>query len=170
MNFKWIGAILVIAGCGGFGFSMAAAHRKNEKLLRQLISVLNLMEWELQYRLTSLPELCRMAAKDVRGQLREVFLFLAEELEQQISPDAACCMTAALARSSDLPRNARQILRELGTSLGQFDLPGQLSGLDAVRSSCCKELEEMEKNRDSRLRGYETLGLCAGAALVILFI
>lgn len=170
MNFKWIGAILVIAGCGGFGFSMAASHKKTEKMLRQLISALDFMECELQYRLTPLPELCRMAAKSITGQLRNMFLFLAEELERQISPDASCCMTAALARTVDLPQNVRQRLKELGASLGHFDLPGQLNGLDAVRSACRKELEEMETDRDARLRGYGTLGLCAGAALVILFI
>lgn len=170
MNYKWLGAILVIIGCGGFGFCMASSHRKTESMLRQLISALNYMECELQYRLTPLPELCRQAAKEGKGAVRETFLRLAGELEQQISPDAASCMIGALAYVPELPRNIREVFKELGKKLGCFDLSGQLSGLESVRAYCRRELEELEKNRDVRLRSYQTLGLCAGAALAILFI
>ena len=33
-----------------------------------------------------------------------------------------------------------------------------------------KKLEEFTKNQDTRLRSYQTLGICAGAAVTILFI
>lgn len=170
MNYKWIGAVLVMLSCGGFGFSMAAAHKKSERMLRQLIAALNFMECELQYRLTPLPELCRQAGKEGKAAVREVFMYLAAELEQQISPDVSSCMSAALANVQEIPRNIRNLFRELGHSLGHFDLPGQIKGLESVRINCRRELEELEKNRDVRLRSYQTLGLCAGAALAILFI
>ena len=54
MILKVIGVILVIAGCGGVGFRIAANHRLEEKTLRQLIGILDYMECELQYRLTPL--------------------------------------------------------------------------------------------------------------------
>lgn len=170
MNYKWIGAVLVIVGCGGFGISIAAGHRREEGMLRQIIHVLQYMECELQYRLTPLPELCRVAGKEARGTLREVLMNLSAELESQISPDAASCMSAALSKCQDLPGSTRGILLQLGRSLGRFDLPGQLRGLEAVRSTCQLELDELGKNRDTRLRSYQTLGFCAGAALVILFL
>ena len=170
MNCKWIGAVLVIVGCGGFGFSMAASHRKLEGTLRQLIGALNDMECELQYRLTPLPELCRQAGTQSKGIVREVLLRLARELECQVSPDAASCMNAALSGIGDLPRNLRDIFKQLGQTLGRFDLPGQVQGLESVRAACRRELEELERDRETRLRSYQTLGLCAGAALAILFI
>lgn len=73
MSYRWFGAALVIAGCGGFGFSIASGYKREEGILRQLLRALNYMEWELQYRLTPLPELCRQAGKETRGTLREVF-------------------------------------------------------------------------------------------------
>lgn len=169
MRYKWIGAILVIVGCGGFGFSMAAGHRKEEKLLRQLISVLQYMESELQYRLTPLPELCRQAGNEVNGLLHDIMLNLAREMDWQVSPDACSCMTAALRKSHDIPVSLRKQLLQLGHSLGRFDLPGQLRGIQSVRVSCEETLKRLGRNRDSRLRSYQTLGLCAGAALAILF-
>lgn len=167
---KWFGAALVVLTCGWFGFSFASAHRAEEQSLRSLISILDFMECELQYRLTSLPELCRQAAREGKCRVHTVFSVLASELEEQVAPDAMSCMNAAVSRISGLPALTRTALLDLGQSLGRFDLSGQLSGLEAVRKHCREELDRLTVNRDARLRCYQTLGICAGAALVILFI
>ena len=170
MNAKLIGAALIIAGCGGVGFSMAASHRREEKALRQLIRALDYMGCELQYRLTPLPELCRYAASESGGAVSQVLVQLASELEAQVAPDAGSCMNAVLSKTSGLPPRTRKNFQLLGVSLGQFDLQGQLTGLEAARKQCRRELDELSKNRDVRLRSYQTLGLCAGSALAILFL
>lgn len=170
MTSKWIGAALVVTGCAGVGFSMAANHRKEESQLLQLIHALDLMRCELEYHLTPLPQLCRESAMETSGMVKTVFLSLAEELEEQISPDASSCMCAVLAPLQDVSKCMRDLFRELGFCLGRFDLPGQLQGLETVRTSASRELELLRENKDSRIRSYQTLGLCAGAALAILFI
>ena len=170
MSIKLIGAVLVIAACGGFGLSLVISHRRAEETLRQLISALDYMECELQYRLTPLPDLCRQTAEASNGWVRAVFNSLAQELENQISPEVKTCMNAALCRVRELPAQVRKAMQELGQTLGRFDLPGQLRGLEGIRRTCRRELDELAKNRDVRLRSYQTLGLCAGAALAILFI
>lgn len=169
MSYRWAGAVLIFVGCGGFGFSIAANHKSKEKLLRQLMCVLEYMECELQYQLTSLPELCRHAVKGTKGMIRDVFMELSRELDWQISPDACSCMTAAIRKTPNLPIELRRLLLQLGHTLGRFDLPGQLQGIKSVKQSCRGELKRLSKDRDSRLRSYQTLGLCAGAALAILF-
>lgn len=169
MSYKWIGAVLVIAGCGCTGFQAAANHRKEKRLLQQLIGVLDFMESELQYRLTPLPELCRQAGKGTSGVLREIFLNLARELDWQTAPDACSCMTAALKKSHDIPASMRRLLLHLGHTLGRFDLAGQLRGIQSVKAGCKETLKKMGNDHENRLRGYQTLGLCAGAALAILF-
>ncbi len=170
MSFKLVGAILVIAACGGFGFYLAAAHRREEASLRRLIGVLDYMECELQYRLTPLPQLCRQAAGEAAGGIYHAFLELAKELEDQISPDVDRCMRAALSRCRDIPALTLEALELLGRSLGRFDMDGQLKGLEGVRQECRRNLNDLNQNRDNRIRSYQTLGLCAGAALAILFI
>ena len=167
---KWIGAALIVAGCGGFGISMAMTHREQENLLRQLLRVLEVMKWELQYRLTPLPELCVLGAKEARGLVRSVLLGLSRELERQVTPDVSGCMILVLNRMKDLTKPQRLLFRRLGSSLGRYDLPGQVEGLEALEKFCTRQLKALEENRDARLRSYETLGFCAGAALAILFV
>lgn len=170
MGYKWIGAILIVVSCSGFGFSIAAGKRKEEKLLCQLILLLQLMESELQYRLTPLPELCRIAAGETKGILNTVFMNLYRELNWQKLPDAGSCMHAAIRRSGEIPPIIRRFLIQLGYTLGRFDLQGQLQGIQAVRARCEETLGKIQKNRDEQLRSYRTLGICAGSALAIILI
>lgn len=170
MTIRIMGALLVILGCGGVGFMVAASYRTEERVLRQLLNALDYMQCELQYRLTPLPELCRKVGTAAAGQIREVFLSLAAELEDQISPNVERCMSHALLRCRELPKYTRQVLELIGVSMGRFDLDGQLKGLEAGRRECRRGLEELASNKAVRLRSYQTLALCAGAAIAILFI
>ena len=170
MTGKWIGALLIIASCGGLGFSMATARRKEEALLRNLISALDYMQCELQYRLTPLPDLCRLVGKEQKGSIGIFFRNLSLELENQISPDVSSCVRAALAQMNPFPESTKKAIDMLGQLLGRFDAQGQLRGLEQVRQYCRETVDRLSENKEVRLRSYQTLGLCAGAALAILFV
>ncbi len=168
MSVKLLGAILVILGCGSIGFMIAASHRQEEKYLRDFISVLDLMECELVYRLTSLPGLCALAETTCRGNLRRVFGILKHELEDQIFPDAENCMNHAISKVRLSPIML-ELLSLFGRSLGRFDAEGQVKGIQYVREEAQRYLKIITENQGVRLRSYQTLGLCAGAAIVIIF-
>ena len=170
MSYKWIGAVLIVGSCGGFGVGLAVHQKNEERLLMQLVEILEEMLWELPFQLTPLPELLRHGVRNKKGILNRVFLELAEQLDRQVLPDAMSCMNAALEGIEwNYPRVQRQLDR-MGQSLGRFDLSGQLKGLCAVKEGCEEELRQLRDSRDVRLRSYRVLGLCAGAALVILLL
>ncbi len=170
MSIKWIGAMLIVAGCGGLGFLMSWNYNRELAAVRQLVRALEYMESDLEYRLTPLAELCRKTAVILTGSLKAAYLAFAGELENQIAPDAAFCMGKALHSVPELPKRTAEFLNQLGESLGQFDLPGQLRSLQALRTACTAAAVQMESLRPQRVRSYQTLGLCAGAALAILFL
>jgi stage III sporulation protein AB len=169
MMVRTLGAILIILSCGGFGISLAAAHKAQERAIGELLSALEFMECELRYKLTPLPELCAKAGENCKGIVGEVFRRLSNELTLQTEPDAACCLETAV-EYCRVQGQTREQLLSLGNTLGRFDLEGQLQGIASVHSACERTLEQLSNNREMRLRSYQTLGLCAGAALVILFI
>ncbi len=170
MMIKIIGAILVIIGCGGFGFHVANNYRKEEKSLRNLIDILEFMECELKFHLTSFPALCKQVASEYKGEIGNVFLELSNEMEKQISPKPEDCMILAINKSKALPPITRKCMLALGKSIGHFDLEGQIKGLQSVIGECTRHFDLLLANRDNRIRSYQTLGLCAGAALAILFV
>lgn len=161
---------MIVASCTGCGFAIAAGKRREEILLCRLMEIIQFMESDLRYRLTPLPELCRLTAGETTGILRVVFINMYRELSWQKQPDAGSCMHAAIQRSGEIPPRVRRLLVQLGNTLGRFDLSGQLQGLQSVRKRCEDSLAGVRKNRDERLRSYQTLGICAGAALAIILI
>lgn len=170
MILKYIGAVLIFASCGTVGFITAANCRKEERNLSELLRILDNMQCELEYRLTPLPQICCRIAEDATGCLKDVFAALSRELEDQIAPDAATCMKAAVASVRDIPISVKNALLELGSSLGKYDLDGQISEIYAIKQRCSALLEHIQTNQDVRLRSYKTLGLCIGAGLAILFL
>lgn len=170
MPIRYVGAILIFVSCGAFGFLKAAGCRREERCLAELVRLLETMQSELEYRLTPLPQICANALKAESGCLQQIFTSLSQELESQIAPDAASCMQAALFSVREIPSSVRKALVMLGNSLGKFDLNGQINEISVVRQYCLTHLEQMRDNQDVRLRNYQTLGLCIGAGLAILFL
>lgn len=147
---------------------MAAQHRREEALLRELQHLVEFMELELSYRITPLPELAEKTAELAGGKLKRVFRCFEENLNNQLLPDAASCMAVSL--EGELPDLVRRMLLLLGQSLGRFDLEGQLQSLRSVKTECGQAVEALAQNREMRLKSYRVLGLSAGAALAILLI
>lgn len=170
MNIKWIGAALIVVGCGGFGFLTAQLYNRQIRDLRSLEEVIRWMICELEFRQTPLPQLVRDGAAKCAGSIREVLTQLAQTLEAQVAPDAAACMESVLRKCILYHGSAEEHLRKLGRSLGEFDLQGQISSMQAVLADCRTDIDAFEKDRPQRVRSYQTLGLCAGAALAILFV
>ena len=161
---------MIVLGCGGWGCWMAANYRAEERLLRQLEVFLMDMENELACRHTQLPQLLRLASSTLGRELKKLVQDLTGELERLVLPDVQCCMETVLVRYSLLPGSVRQVLTELGRSLGRYDLNGQLRELQVVRENCGQALTRHTEERENRIRSYQTLGLCAGAALAILLL
>ena len=167
MHLKLIGAVLIVGCCGGYGMLLARGQRKDVFLLHQLLHVVETMQSELEFRLTPVPELCTVCAADTHEQLQGVFLQLAEQLDTQNATDASAAMEQVL-QQKKLPTVTTQMLKMLGQSLGRFDLNGQIRGLRQCAKECQQKLDVLEYNQQQRLRSYQTLGFCAGAALAIL--
>lgn len=167
---KLLGAVLILGGCGGFGMLICITYKREEEMLRQLILGLDYMQCELRFRMTPLPELCRQAADTCKGQISQLFRFLSDTLNCRMNTDVSQCVADAQESAGPFPPTVSHAIGMLHVSMGQFDAQGQIESLESVLNYCRLQLKTMEENRDMRLRSYQTLGICAGAALVILLV
>lgn len=167
---KLAGVIIIVITCSGFGFWVATSYKNETIFLRQFLSVLNIMECELRYKRSSLPDLCHILVEHTTGSLRGVFLALSQHLMSYCASNAAVCMQDAVKTTLRIPSRARPLLILLGDSLGKYDLDGQLKGIDFVRKNCEEILAIQVQELNNCVRTYKTLGICAGAALAILLL
>ena len=117
-----------------------------------------------------LPQLCRNVASKTKRYFADTFNRLADELTYQISPDVSTCMRYVLQNQNDIPKHTHDYLSKLGDSLGEYSIDGQLKSLTQLQELIKQKLNELTENQTQRLRCYQTLGICAGAALAILFV
>lgn len=170
MTTKLIGAVIIISGCGGFGILLTINYKRQEQLLNHMIKALEIMGNELRFRLTPLPYLCVIVSKSVSNPLKTFFLDLSYELNKRKEPDVLSCIRCVLAKSKIPEGKTREILVELGGTLGMYDLEGQEKGLQRIQKMCIMEADEYRLHYKDRTRCYKTLGICTGAAISILFL
>lgn len=168
---KVLGAVLICVCCGWFGFSLSSAHKREERNLKQLIASLEYMQCEIQYRLLTLPELCLQASSVCeKGPVRDFWVAFKQELDQQLTAEVQPCLLAALDHTPQMTGITRECLLSIGKDLGIFDMDGQISALESSEIYCKERLENHCAGKDEQRRSYQTLGICAGAALVIILI
>ena len=128
------------------------------------------MTCELEYRLTPLPQICVGAADMTYGILQKVFRLLARELEAQVSPNARCCLQIVLQEIPDIPAKLKVLLLDFSDTLGCYALDGQVLQLNRVKQESVRLQNKMREESNECIRRYQTLGVCAGIGLAILFI
>ena len=170
MGIRIIGAILIIGTCSALGFKMSANYKLQERQMEQLVEALLYISCEMSYRLTPLAQQFSGCCAITTGAVKTFFYQASRELSNQISPNASCCIQAALDKTSGLTPAAIKTIKQIGNTLGEFDLDGQLKALEETLILCRNTLSHLKAEQAVHTRNYQTLGICAGAALAILFI
>ena len=70
MTAKFLGSVLVVIGCGGFGLLISKTAKKEIIALQNFILALEHMVCELRFRMMPLSELCFSAAEISKGRRR----------------------------------------------------------------------------------------------------
>ena len=153
---QWIGAICVVGACGACGFSMAASYTGLQRCLQQLQNGLELMQCQMEYQMTELPELCAILASACTGPVGKFFGTLGQELAAGRCVGGADLRGPDPGRDRELPEACRSLLSQLGKSLGQLDLAGQLRGLAAAQEAAGRSWSGWRRRRRG---GFAATGL-----------
>ncbi len=167
---KLIGAVLILAAATLFGLAKAAQFARRPRQIRQLIQVLQRLETEMVYGFTPLADaLLRIApqlGEPLGGMLREA----ADRMETDGSTAKESWHAAVNKywKHTSLRANEREVWNQLGYTLGVTDREDQVKHLRLAASL----LQAEEQNAWEEQRRYEkmwrSLGLLAGAFIVIL--
>jgi len=170
--FKGFGmaCIVLASSCVGFGFARSV--RRQAAQLAQLITALEFMKSEIQYRMTPLPELFGQLARSPEPAVGGMFARCAGILRANRTSPPAAAFKRAMEEEKRLVLSpeSRQTLTALGMALGRFDVEGQCRSIELAQRRLQAESDALEEKKRARCRSYETIGVCAGLAIAVILV
>ena len=169
MNFQISGAMFILLGCAGIGFSAARNHKQKIQVVQSFLNLTDNIITELSCKITPLPELCTFAVTS-NSCFYCIMHSFAKAMDNHLAPTPLACMNAVLNMHPEPCSEYRQCLLDLADILGNYDLNGQVKQLENVLDKWGKKLKELEADLTLKLRYYRLLGICVGASLVIILV
>lgn len=172
MMVKLLGAITVITCTGYLGMLKARKYALRPKELRNLQAALQILETEIIYGATPLPEAMELVA--ARAEKSVAFLFY--HAGQELLSMTGCTVKEAWDKALDmfssrtvLENSDLVILRQLGNCLGMSDREDQAKHLRlAMEQLKIESVNAMEKSR-THVKLWNYLGFLTGLMLVTVF-
>lgn len=168
---RLLGAVLVIAGCGGLGLAGAARLDGRVRDLGELAAGLDALQRELGWRLAPLPQALDTAARAVHEPAAGFFAQCARQAGQpdgqpfqQVWHDGLSAAPLRLAAED------RALLERLGPVLGRYDGDSQRLALEDAAAGLRSLQGEAADDRRRLGRVYGVLGVTAGLFLAILLV
>lgn len=171
MLLHWVAAGLVVGGTTCLGQILASGLRRRPDELQALQTSLRVLETEIDYGATPLPEALDRVARCSRGPARELFAAAAAMLGRGDGRGAGTAWAAALCRvEPGTAWSARdvEILLALGTCLGNSYREDQLRHLRLCQERLAAAEAEARDTAGRSARLAQYLGVLSGLALVLL--
>lgn len=170
---KVVGAATLFLACGLFGLNAAAGYLRRPVELRAIRSALTMLETEIVYGATALPEAFRRVGGRSDQAAAPLFSLAANEIEAMTGITAREAWEKALNQyypKTSLTKQDLSVLTDLGASLGISDRADQMRHLRlaAEQIGNCTAAAEAEAAKSARLWSY--LGFLGGLCMVLILI
>lgn len=164
-------SILLIAGCGSLGLYKAGCIRKRPKELRECLTALALLDTEIFWGSTPLPEAFSLLKERSEGAWSGFFAELAERLHRGEGAHEAWNKTIAAQRNNFcLKQEDWQVIKDIGKGLGRSDRQEQHKQIELVRQQIALLKEQAALWSDKQAKMWSYLGFLGGIAGVLFLI
>jgi stage III sporulation protein AB len=163
--------LLVVAGGGLAGLAVARRYARRPAELRQLQSALQMLETEITYASTILPDALGGVASRCDRSVAVLFTAAREELLSMQGDTAAEAWEKALLRfypDSNLTSADLAVLRTLGGVLGISDGRDQAKHLSLAREQLQSQIARADRDAAGNVKLWSYLGFLGALAVVIL--
>lgn len=167
---KFLGAAMVVAASGLSGLAVAGSYARRPKELRALRSALQMLETEIMYGATRLPEALNTVASRCDQLVRPLFKQTEVELSAMSGVSAAEAWEKALTiyyPASTLKPQDHSILIHLGRSLGRSDCADQVKHLRLTMEQVTQEAANAEEEASRNVKMWSYLGFLSGLVFVL---
>ena len=169
---KWLGMGMVLAGCFGIGMWFSLVYAGRIKNLLDCKKAILIIRGEISYGHSPLPQAVFQAAGRVSGSIRTFLEEVSEKMEQggMGLDDIWQSAIEKQIGSREMGRQERMEVKELGETLGYLDVEMQLQTIQLYLERLDQSIEELEREKSSRIRLYPALGMMCGALICIILL
>lgn len=168
---KLLGCVLVMVVATMAGFRIAARYAERSHQLRQFVTALKILETEIFYAATPLPEACRRIARRIPAPAGMAFERIAVNLCDGRGLTADAAWREALAESQGqlaLKGTDRDVLMNFGHTLGVSDRDDQIKHIHLAIAHLSAEETNARDEQQRNEKMWRYLGALLGLAVVIL--
>lgn len=170
--FRLIGALLVIGAAGSFGVNSMWRMSLRVRALRGLITALEMMRSEICDRMTPLPELVNLLCEEISPPANRLFLRLRQAMGELGIQRFSYIWSDVVDHAHELELEAgeRQVLSDLGKTLGRYDIENQRHMISYTLRRLEGFLEKAEEARRTQGKVHAVLSLAVGAFVVLILL
>ncbi|NLK52690.1 MAG: stage III sporulation protein AB [Syntrophomonadaceae bacterium] len=168
---KLFGALLVVITGGFIGFGIAEKYRLRPLQLRAIQSSLMMLQTEISYTATPLPEALNRVAARCEFSAKELFAETARGLQKKQGLTASEAWASTLLnwqKKTVLKPGELSILHNLGEVLGTSEREEQIKHLLLAREQLHEEEVKAEKDRSKNETMWKYAGLLISLLIVVI--
>lgn len=172
MMLKIIGSVMIIAASAFAGQVLAMGYKLRPQHLREMQLLLQMLENEIGYLSTVLPDAFRNIAVGSSSAPGTIFTGMAENLRKS-GADAASAWNDAVSGNigrTALTKEDGVILCNFGRMLGGSDRENQIGNIRLTVAQLRIQEQKAEDSRKKNETMYKSLGLLCGAAVIVIMI
>lgn len=168
---KLIGSVLLVTATTGLGMWKANSYSERNKELQQFITALQMLETEIVYGATPLPEAFSRIGLRIPGRIGSLLDETGRSLGKGDGHSAGQIFQEKLAKWEEkihLLRQDREILQTFGQTLGNSDRTDQIKHIRLANSRLVSEQAIARDEKDRLGKMWRYLGALIGLAGVII--
>lgn len=171
--FKILGSVIVICSCGLIGVYYSNELSTRFKLLKEFKRYMILLQGDIRYANTPLPE----AMEKLKRRCEGCFLKFFSELSQQISVYSGETFYEIWTKVVDkhlskvsLSKKDIAMILSLGETIGYLDKEMQMNTFELYLSQLDSEINELRNSLKQKTKLYNCMGIMAGLFLAIVLL
>lgn len=167
---KLFGALLILAASGYAGILVAKTYWQRPRDLKILQVGLQLLETEITYARTALPQALAEIAKQTRPPVAQFFQEVSDNLLNGlgVTGQEAWNQSLVVLQETALTKQDIELVATLGNALGRSDVEDQCKHLHLTQQRLANTITQAEQECDKNARLWSYLGFCVGALVVVL--
>ncbi len=173
MLLKLTGSAAVLLACTGIGFFAASEVGRRERQLRGLYAAFLLIQGDIRYQKSSLPEAFFTAAGREQGEFSDFFATVSERLyahETESFERVFCEELHKTCKKSALKRKDIALLEQLSGMCGRMDDNLQVTAIEWYLEQSAQVIKELAQENGEKMALCRRMGILAGIFLLVLLL